>query len=183
MAKASQDVGRVKEIWRYPVKSMVGERLDESKVGWHGLAGDRRFAFVRTGNKTGLPWLSARELPQLILYAAQFADPQAIEHSPLLVKTPEGRTLAVDSQILVDEIRHAYGSAVDLLQLWRGTYDSMTLSLISLPTMHTPGHPVQGAWPAPFPALFAQRVTPPTGSKGHHDFLSALREHLCCNIR
>lgn len=136
MVKAYQDVGRVKEIWRYPVKSMAGERIDASKVGWHGLAGDRRFAFVRTGNKTGLPWLSARELPQLILYAAQFADPQNIEHSPLLVKTPEGRTLPVDSQILVDEIRRAYGSAVDLMQVWRGTYDSMSLSLISLSTIH-----------------------------------------------
>lgn len=135
MARVYQEVGRVKELWRYPVKSMAGECLSESKVGWHGLAGDRRFAFVRTGNKTGLPWLSARELPQLILYAAQFANPQDIERSSILVQTPDGSSLPVGSQTLGEDIRCAYGGAVDLMQMWRGTYDSMSLSLISVATI------------------------------------------------
>ena len=37
-------VGTVREIWRYPVKSMAGERLEHSDVGWHGLRGDRGWA-------------------------------------------------------------------------------------------------------------------------------------------
>ncbi len=40
-------VGRVVALWRYPVKSMAGEELDGAEVSWHGLAGDRRWAFIR----------------------------------------------------------------------------------------------------------------------------------------
>jgi uncharacterized protein YcbX len=36
----------VTELWRYPVKSMLGERLDEAEIGAHGIAGDRTFGLV-----------------------------------------------------------------------------------------------------------------------------------------
>ena len=49
-------VGRVAALWRYPVKSMAAEGLEEVEVSWHGLAGDRRWAFVRDG-------LGAQRLP------------------------------------------------------------------------------------------------------------------------
>ena len=53
------------QIWRdrYPVKSMAGERLKEIHPGWHGLAGDRRYAFLTLDSRSGLPWLSARDFP------------------------------------------------------------------------------------------------------------------------
>lgn len=38
--------GRVVELWRYPVKSMLGERLTEADIGEHGITGDRSFALV-----------------------------------------------------------------------------------------------------------------------------------------
>ena len=44
-------IGRVAGLWRYPVKSMAAEALDEVLVSWHGLAGDRRWAFVRPGSR------------------------------------------------------------------------------------------------------------------------------------
>jgi uncharacterized protein YcbX len=42
-------VGRIVELWRYPVKSMAAEPLTEIDVSWHGFAGDRRWAFIRDG--------------------------------------------------------------------------------------------------------------------------------------
>ena len=52
-------VGRVAGLWRYPVKSMAGEELDGVEVSWHGLAGDRRWAFIRDGQvRGGFPWLT-----------------------------------------------------------------------------------------------------------------------------
>ena len=39
----AHEVGRVVGLWRYPVKSMAAEPLTEVEVGWHGLAGDRRW--------------------------------------------------------------------------------------------------------------------------------------------
>ncbi len=41
------EIGHVEAIFRYPVKSMGGERLEAAKLGWHGLDGDRRLDFLR----------------------------------------------------------------------------------------------------------------------------------------
>jgi hypothetical protein len=62
------EIGRVEAIFRYPVKSMGGERLEVVKLGWHGLDGDRRLAFRRINDRGGFPWLTASELPDLLLF-------------------------------------------------------------------------------------------------------------------
>ena len=48
-APAACEVGRVAGMWRYPVKSMAAEALEWADVGWHGVEGDRRWAFIRDG--------------------------------------------------------------------------------------------------------------------------------------
>ena len=40
-------IGHVEAIFRYPVKSMGGDRLEAAGLGWHGIDGDRRLAFRR----------------------------------------------------------------------------------------------------------------------------------------
>ena len=62
-------VGRVAALWRYPVKSMSAEELGCAEVSWQGLAGDRRWAFIRAGQvRSGFPWLTMRELPDMAHY-------------------------------------------------------------------------------------------------------------------
>ena len=48
-------VGSVVSLWRYPVKSMIGEELNAAEVTERGLVGDRRFAVVdaATGKVAG----------------------------------------------------------------------------------------------------------------------------------
>ena len=62
------EIGRIQAIYRYPVKSMAGEALEHSQLGWYGLDGDRRFAFRRIAKQDGFPWLTASKLPALLLY-------------------------------------------------------------------------------------------------------------------
>lgn len=70
------EVGRIVGLWRYPVKSMAAEALGRVDVCWHGLAGDRRWAFVRPGiPNSGFPWLTLREHPTLATYRPSFVDP------------------------------------------------------------------------------------------------------------
>ena len=38
-------IGRVESLWRYPVKSMRGEEMDELFAGFAGVYGDRLYAF------------------------------------------------------------------------------------------------------------------------------------------
>ncbi|MBI4624967.1 MAG: MOSC N-terminal beta barrel domain-containing protein [Verrucomicrobia bacterium] len=56
------EIGQVEAIFRYPVKSMGGERLEVAQLGWHGLEGDRRRAFRRIDDRSGFPWLTASKV-------------------------------------------------------------------------------------------------------------------------
>src|SRR6185312_1671951 len=83
------ELGRISAIFRYPVKSMAGESLDVARLGWHGLEGDRRFAFRRLTDKSEFPWLSASKLPELLLYKPFRLDSN---HAELLRRTFVRRT-------------------------------------------------------------------------------------------
>jgi uncharacterized protein YcbX len=89
---------RVLEVWRYPVKSMQGERLDVANVTEQGIEGDRHWAIVNT--ETGLA-LTARREPRLLYAHARVTDGDAVE-----IRLPDGS--------------EAYGS--DELSAWLG-YD------------------------------------------------------------
>lgn len=55
MSEVAEDVGSVVALWRYPVKSMMGEDLNAAEVTERGLVGDRQFAVVdaATGKVAG----------------------------------------------------------------------------------------------------------------------------------
>src|ERR1035437_5680635 len=66
--------GIVSGLWRYPVKSMAGEALASTDISWAGLAGDRRWAFVRPDSQgSGFSWHTIREFPEMSNYVAQLA--------------------------------------------------------------------------------------------------------------
>jgi hypothetical protein len=129
-------VGRVAALWRYPVKSMAGERLDTAEISWHGLAGDRRWAFIRDGQvRSGFPWLTVRELPELAHYRPRFADPERPDASLTLVRTPSGGELDVADSALAAEL----GAGVRVIKQNRGIFDTMPLSLLTTRTLASLG--------------------------------------------
>src|ERR1700682_4730373 len=89
------EIGHVEAIFRYPVKSMGGERLEVAKLGWHGIDGDRRLAFRRIDDRGGFPWLSASQLPDLLLFAPHRGDGGAQGDLPTHVRTPRGAEIPV----------------------------------------------------------------------------------------
>jgi uncharacterized protein YcbX len=120
------ELGRVAALWRYPVKSMAGEALDEVELSWHGLAGDRRWAFVQHGlERSGFPWLTIRERSGMWQYRPSFADPSRPDTSRTLVRTPDGRELDVTDAALAGEL--AAGARV--IKQNRGVFDTSPLSL------------------------------------------------------
>lgn len=125
-------VGSVAGLWRYPVKSMAAESLDTVEISWHGVTGDRRYAFVREGLKrTGFPWLTIRERSDLGSYEPMFADPEHPDDSAVVVRTPSGDELDVVDPALAAELGH--GARV--IKQGRGTFDSSPLSLITTQTI------------------------------------------------
>lgn len=129
-----QPIGRVAELWRYPVKSMQGEPLQEANLYWHGLDGDRRYAFVQSGNHASFPWLTGRQLPQLVQYKPHYTTPNVI-NGPLDVTTPTKTTHNIKEDALREELAAAFGKPIHLMQLNRGVYDDTSFSLISTGTL------------------------------------------------
>ncbi|MEA2464253.1 MAG: uncharacterized protein QOJ98_2000 [Acidobacteriota bacterium] len=127
-------IGRVHELVRYPVKSMAGTATESAHLGWHGLAGDRRFAFRRMGDSSGFPWLSASRLRELLLYHPLGIDESTGEPLPTHVRTPSGSEVDLRSPALQDELSERFGSALELMTLKHGIFDDATVSLIALAT-------------------------------------------------
>jgi uncharacterized protein len=130
------ELGRISAIFRYPVKSMAGESLDVARLSWHGIEGDRRFAFRRLGDKSGFPWLTASKLPQLLLYKPFGRDSNTAELLPTHVCTPDGKEYEIRSDELRQEISSRYGSELELMNLRHGIFDEACISVITLGTVH-----------------------------------------------
>jgi uncharacterized protein YcbX len=121
-------IGTVESLWRYPVKSMRGEELEELFASYAGVYGDRLFAFASSANAKGFPFFTGRDQRQMIRYRTRFRNPEkaarpvnwgeAQKLSPNLnpiwadvselmvdVETPEGKTFSIDDPALIDHLR------------------------------------------------------------------------------
>jgi uncharacterized protein YcbX len=128
-------IGRVRELARYPVKSMAGTPLDSAHLGLHGIAGDRRFAFRRIGDGGGFPFLTAGRFPELLTYQPIGLAETNGEPLPTHVRTPSGAELELRGEELRGEIARRSGHDVELMMFKHGIFDDGTLSLISLATI------------------------------------------------
>lgn len=140
-ATNGKHIGRVVGLWRYPVKSMGAEALDAVEVSWFGVAGDRRWAFVRDeATRSDFPWLTIRERNDMNRYLPSLADPSRPDKSPTVVRTPSGNTLDVTDPNLSAEL---YPRGVRAIKQNRGIFDTFPLSLITTQTISKLGETVE----------------------------------------
>ncbi|GAA0716004.1 MOSC domain-containing protein [Dactylosporangium roseum] len=129
-------LGRVSHIARYPLKAAGGEALDSSRIGWHGVSNDRGFALLRTGDPSGLPWVSSRQFPRILRWTASTVPTS----TALRIATPD-RDWLIDPKDLAaraafaEFATDALGEPLMLVRLWSGTHDAMPVSVISTATM------------------------------------------------
>jgi uncharacterized protein len=126
-------VGRVVGLWRYPVKSMAPEQQTVADVGWHGFAGDRRWAFIRSGvAQSGFPWLTLRERGNMNHYQPSFVDPTEPEKSATRVRAPSGVLFDITDPALAAEL---WPQGATVIRQNRGVFDTFPLSLITTRTI------------------------------------------------
>ena len=148
-------IGKVDSLWRYPVKSMRGEELDEAFAGFSGIYGDRLFAFKSSASPKGFPYFTAREQTKLLQYRPRFrypdkaarpinlteaesmgANPVSGDPSELMidVETPDGRTLAIDDPALMELVRTDIDQKhqLTLMRSERAMTDCRPFSMFSL---------------------------------------------------
>jgi len=135
------EIGQVEAIFRYPVKSMGGERLEVANLGWHGLDGDRRLAFRRMDDRSGMPWLTASKLPDLLLFTPHRREDgaQGDVLLPAHIRTPDGEEMPVFGKDLATEIGRRYGAPVEMMQLRHGIFDEASISVIASETVREIG--------------------------------------------
>jgi uncharacterized protein len=114
---------------------MAGTTVASAFLGWHGLAGDRRFAFRRAGAAGGMPWLTASSLPELLLYHPVAFDESGGEPLPTHVRTPAGATVELSGAELKAEIAGRFQGDVELMRLNHGIFDEGAVSVIARATI------------------------------------------------
>jgi hypothetical protein len=100
-------VGTVCELWRFPIKSMLGEKLEQLTVGLGGTLGDRAYALreVATGRIA-----SAKKWVELFGFSARYTSQPSLD-SPgeILVTIPDGRTVRADDPNASEIVSSALG--------------------------------------------------------------------------
>src|SRR5712691_6132141 len=88
-------VGRVVGLWRYPVKSMMGEELNAVEITERGLLGDRAYAVVDTSDGKVASAKNPRKWPQLFDFRAAFVDAprSGAQLPPVRITLPDGSML------------------------------------------------------------------------------------------
>ena len=127
-------IGTVKAINRFPVKSMAGENLPAATLRWQGIDGDRQYAFYRAENTSRFPWLTGRELASLVTYAARYVETDTPRTSPVRVSIGDEEYDVADPR-LRKRLSEAAGEEIRLIQIGRGVFDAMPVSIITPPTI------------------------------------------------
>jgi uncharacterized protein YcbX len=124
-------IGTIGGLNRFPVKSMRAEVLARAEVTWNGLRGDRQYAFVKAASRAWFPWLTGRDVFPMILHIARYADPEDPRNSPVRVTAPDGWEGALEDPELTARLSRAAGEEVRLIQLGRGAFDAMPISVVT----------------------------------------------------
>ena len=162
-------VGTIESLWRYPVKSMAGERLTEAYMGFSGFYGDRCYAFRNSAARKGFPYLNANVQQQMLLYRPQFRYPERAAKPPNLVEamsiapgvnpanaepedmfldvvTPSGTVVAIDDPALIGMLVEGLRGEnhLTLVRSDRALTDCRPVSLMSLQTVRQIGEELGG---------------------------------------
>jgi uncharacterized protein YcbX len=163
-------IGTVESLWRYPVKSMRGEQLQEAFVGFPGVYGDRLYAFRNSMAPKGFPYLTGRELETMLLYQPRYRNPEPMTKPANLaeaeaigpgltpvypdaadlaldVDTLSGDRLAIGDLRLIDLLRAEIGKSQELtlLRSDRAMTDCRPVSLFSINTVRQLGEELESS--------------------------------------
>ncbi len=126
-------IGTVQHIARYPVKSMRGETLDATNIGFQGIVGDRSYSFVQEGVYNLFPFLTGRECPDLMRYQPEWDGTG--EKPALMVRTPDDERFPIASKDLLEDVERRSGRKLRLHSDYRGIQDVAYISVVTMATL------------------------------------------------
>jgi uncharacterized protein YcbX len=127
MSNAAQsELGSVVSVWRYPVKSMLGEELDASEVTERGLFGDRAYAVVDSSDGKAATAKNPRKWPQLLDFRAALVGSASAARTvpPVRITLRDGRAVTSEQADLNQILSAALNRDVTLRTAQRGKVDA-----------------------------------------------------------
>jgi uncharacterized protein len=127
MSNAVQiEFGSVISLWRYPVKSMMGEELNATEVTERGLLGDRAYALVDSSDGKAATAKNPRKWPHLFDFGATFVEEPRPGPNvpPVRIALPDGRAVASDQRDLNQILSKALHREVTFRAAQRGVVNA-----------------------------------------------------------
>src|SRR5438445_5201850 len=120
---AQIELGSVVSLWRYPVKSMMGEELNAAEITQRGLLGDRAYALVDSSDGKVATAKNPRKWPRLFDFHATFSEPAhaAAKVPPVRIALPDGTTVTSDQGDVNQLLSQALNREVTLSGVKPGT--------------------------------------------------------------
>ncbi len=116
MATKPTDVGTLLSIWRYPVKSMMGEELNATHVGEWGILGDRARAMINQADHKVASMKNPRKWPNLFDFRARYLDTPSPGQNlpPVRISLPDGAEVDSNDPDVDTVLSRAVGKDVRL---------------------------------------------------------------------
>ncbi|HKY92340.1 MAG TPA: MOSC N-terminal beta barrel domain-containing protein [Nevskiaceae bacterium] len=113
---SSRNEGTIAALWRFPVKSMSGERLEESEVTANGVVGDRAYALIDTETGKVVSAKSVKLFPNVLACKASFVEPPTRSGPlpPIRIALPDGTTVRSDAGDVDTRLSTHFGRSVRL---------------------------------------------------------------------
>lgn len=115
---SSETVGSVAGLWRFPVKSMKGERIEQAELTMRGIVGDRAFALIDVDTGKVVSAKSVKLFPHMLDCRAAFVEAPKLgdELPPVRITLPDNSTVTSDSSDATQKLSSFFGRNVRLTQ-------------------------------------------------------------------
>lgn len=115
---AAKKIGSIASLHRYPVKSMIGEELNATRVGTKGFQGDRAFAIADAETGKIASAKNPSKWPTLFNFRAAFTEPLNGSDSlpPVCITLPDGSTVSTEDKNLAARLSSSLGKPVRFLK-------------------------------------------------------------------
>ncbi len=130
-------IGLVSDLWRFPVKSLGGERLRRGFVGPFGVLGDRRHAVV-DGKGHGL---SARRFSALLGFSARYLDADAADR--LEITTPGGAVVPPEDHAIAEELWSILDGPASIVRTPASVHDIAPIHIVTSSSLNELGRLVE----------------------------------------
>lgn len=127
MSTPANRVGSIQALWRFPVKSMRGERLERADIEEDGIMGDRAYAVLDVNSDKLLTAKDTRNAPGMFQFRASFSELPRVGAPlpPVVIELPDGEQVSSASDDVDEVLSAALGRPVRLIAAGQGGPDSV----------------------------------------------------------